>query len=274
MASLASKCYTEKDMKSSSRLFLSVVAAAVLLGAGYAAGRFFAEPIVEVLPAAAPSTTVTVRDGSDAAALAKALSEVAALKAENAALRKAQEAAIEPVPQPEEPAAQPQRRLGWRERMEEMKKNDPERYKEEMARREQFRQAILQARSARADFLGSIDTALLSAEGRKTHARFTEALARQSELEEQMRAAVEAGEQPSEELGAAMRENWQTLRETRDSERVELLDAIAKSMGLAGSDVEDFRKLVDDVYDATSHGGPRRPPEMMMPAQTRGRGNR
>ncbi len=273
MASLASKCYTEMNMKSSSRLLLSVVAAAVLLGAGYAAGRFFAEPIVEVLPAAAPSTTVTVRDGSDAAALAKALSEVAALKAENAALRKAQEAVAEPSPQPS-PDAQPQPRLSWRERMEEMKKNDPERYKEEMARREQFRQAILQARSERADFLGSIDTALLSAEGRKTHARFTEALARQAELEERMRAAVEAGEQPSEELGAAMRENWQTLRETRDSERVELLDAIAKSMGLAGSDVEDFRKLVDDVYDATGHGGPRRLPTMMMPAQTRGRGNR
>lgn len=262
-------CYTNQIMNATSKLFFSLVAAAVLLGAGYAAGHYFAEPVVEVLPVTGETATVTVRDGVDAAALAKALSEVAALKAENAALRKDLEAS---KPMEEAPVAEAPRRLSWRERMEEMKKTNPERYKQEMERREQFRLAIAQARAERVSFLDSVDPALFSAEGREVHARYTEALARQAELEEQLRAAYDAGEQPSQELAEAMRENWRILRETGDSERVALLDAIASSMGLSGRDAEDFRKLVDDVYNATGHG-PRRPPTMMLPAAPAG-GNR
>lgn len=259
-------------MNVTSKSILFVVAAAVLLGAGYAAGHYFAEPVVEVLPVAGKTATVTVRDGSDAAALAKALSEVAALKAENATLRRNLETAPDtPEPTPKAETPQPQRRQNWRERMEEMKKNDPERYKEEMARREQFRQAMVQARNERTNFLDSVDPSLLTAEGRATHARFIEAFNKSAEIEEKMRAAFEAGEQPSEALAAEAREVMQTLNETRSSERVALLDAIATSMGLSGTDAEDFRKLVDDVYDATGHGGPRRmPPMRMMPAAPAG----
>lgn len=266
-------CYTCGVMNVMPKWFLFVVVAAALLGAGYAAGRYFAEPVVEVLPVAGKTDTVTVRDGSDAAALAKALSEVAALKTENAALRRDLEVApeaSEPAPQAEAPQ-QPRQRQSWRERMEEMKKNDPERYKQEMERREQFRQAMAQARNERASFLESVDPALLSAEGRATHARFIEAFNKSAEIEERMRAAFDAGERPSEELAAEAREVMQTLHETRSSERVALLDAIATSMGLSGAAAEDFRKLVDDVYDATGHGGPRRmPPMRMMPAAPAG----
>lgn len=254
------------------KFLFAVPAVAALLCVGYAVGHFFADPIVEVIPAAGPSATVTVRDGSDAAALSKALSEVAALKAENAALRKRlQETAGTLTPQPQAEREQP-RRHSWRERMEEMRARDPERYKEEMARREQFRQAMAQARTERADFLGSIDIALLSDEGRETHARFVEAFAKSAEVEEKMRMAFESGEQPSEALVTEAREVMRTLHETRSSERVALLDAIATSMGLSGTDVEDFRKLVDEVYDATGHGGPRpvMPPMRMAPAASAG----
>lgn len=257
-------------MNVTSKLLLFVVAATVLLGAGYAAGRYFADPVVEVLPVSEQTATVTVRDGSDAVALAKALSEVAALKTENAALRKDLEATHR-TPEAMQQTESPQRHQNWRDRMEEMKTNDPERYKKEMARREQFFQAMTQARNERATFLDSVDPSLLSAEGRATHARFIEAFNRSAEIEGRIRTAFEAGEQPSEALVAEAREVMQTLHETRSAERVALLDAIATSMGLSETDAEDFRKLVDDVYDATGHGGPRRmPPVQMTPAPPAG----
>ena len=237
-------------------LFL-LLAAATLLGAGFMVGRFFAEPIVEVLPVSGSTATVTVKDGSDAAALAKALSEVAALKAENAALRRAQEEVVEHVQPSAEQPEKPKPRT-WREHMEELKKTDPERYKEIMERHEQARQAIREARAVRAEFLDSVDTALLTPEGRETHAQFMDVLAQQAALEEQMNAAFESGETPSEELREAFRDTWQTLREVREKERGVLLGAIATSMGLSGTDAQDFAQLVDDVYNFTTHDGPRR----------------
>ncbi len=253
-------CAILNAMQQLNKSLLGLVIGVALVGAGYTAGRFFTEPIVEVLPGAASTSTVTVRDGSDALALAKALSEVEALKAENAKLRQAAEKPAEVVAQAPD-GEQPPPRMNWEERMKALKEADPERYAEIQARRQQFHQMMVEVRTKRANFLDSIDTSLLTPEGLENHTRFTEALARQAELDDQIHAAMDAGERPSDELRLAMRDTWQVLNETRSSERVALLDAIGSSMGLVGQDVEDFRKLVDEVYEATGSGGP---PQGMM----------
>ncbi len=256
-------------MNRQSKTFISILFIALTLAIGYAAGYLLSEPIVEVVSTAPESQTILVRDGSDSLALAKAQSEIAALKAELAALRKsleAQPAEAEALP---DVVAREEAPKSWRERMEEMKQKDPERFQAMEERRKHFQQVMKERQVERANFLDSIDLELLSEEGREVHLAYSNALARQAELSELMQASMEAGERPSKELMDALSEVRQTLRETVSSERVALMDAVATSMGLEGADAIDFRKLVDEVYSATSmrHGPPMPPPQ--QPPQAR-----
>ncbi len=243
-------------MNKSTTLTLQVLALLFIAGAGYAVGRFTTTPQIEVL-SESTTQTVTVKDADDAAALVRALSEIEALKAEKSRLEEQLESEdeeidpgpIRPIEEAEEPA---RRRQSWRERMEELREKDPERYAEEMERRANFAKIMEQARSERVNFLDSIDTSLLSEEAQAVHERFITAIARQGQLQSEIMAAVDAGEQPPEELRSQMHDVFQEIHETRDIERSSLLDAIAISMGLEGNDVEDFTVLVNEVFNATS----------------------
>ena len=245
-----------------------VPAAAFLMGASYAAGKFFADPIIAEQAGPAATQIVTVRDGADATALNKALSELEALRTENASLRKALDAAEqEAVQPPPEERERPQRRqrMSWQARMEELKKTNPERYNEEMARRESFQKAIEERRNQRNSFLGSIDTTLLSQEGQEIHERYTAALAGADAIGEQLRTLMESGEEPSEELRETMRSTMQTLMETREAERENLLTAVATSMGLSADESEGFAELIAEIVSATGGMGPGGPGPMRGP---------
>ena len=243
-------------MKPNTSFFLRLLLLIAVAGSGFAIGRLTSTPIVEVLPSPEKTKTIALRDAADSLALAKAISEVDALKAENQRLKAEQtvmqtslSAESEPPPT-EEPA---RRRLSWQERMEELRQTDPERYAAEMERRKQFVDMIEQTRTARVTFLDSIDTSLLPIEAQGVHARFTAALARQGQLQMEMMAYIESGEQPPEALRDQMHETFRELHDMREMERSALLDAIATSMGLTGTDVEDFTILVNEVFTATSN---------------------
>ncbi|MGN0886510.1 MAG: hypothetical protein ACI4RT_05885 [Candidatus Spyradenecus sp.] len=247
-------------MNTTAKMATAGVAVVALMAGSYAAGRFFAPQQVvaeEVVPVAKP--VVAVAGNGDALALSKALSEVEALKVEKAALEKALVELQSAGEQAAQAAVEPPKRLSMRERMEELKKQDPERYRQMEERRAQFQQALQAARDKRDDFLGSVDLALFTDEQRQTHEQFTAALAKQAEMEEQMRALFESGEMPSEEQREAMREAQWTLRNLREAERAALLSAVATSMGLSEADSADFAQLMTEVYDATSNGIRMRP---------------
>lgn len=243
-------------------------------GAGYAIGRFSAEPIVEVLP-----ETVThphpQANTSTRLDLTKAQTEIAALRNENQQLRQRLEVeptedmpeeAQEVVAEPEEP----RQRRTWQERMATLKEEDPERYEREMERRNQFVTAMRQMSEERDTFLNSIDLTLLTPEAQESHQRFTAANSRQFQLQEEMMAMADAGEDIPREMREEMGELFRELHETRDVERAILLDAIATSMGLSGTDVTDFTTLVNEVFNATGMQMPRmeRPPRVRsMPPQ-------
>lgn len=258
-------------MNKQSSFFIYLVIVLFAVGAGYAIGHFTSSPTVDVLPQATATQTVKVRDASDATALSKALSEVEALKAENERLKAA---AQNTPPEPEngeEMNQQPPRRQSWQERMAELRETDPERYEKEVARREQFEKMMKQRRTEQVNFLDSIDVSLMPVEAQGIHARFTAAIARQGQLQEEMMALMEAGEQPSDELREEMRATSYELRVTREEERAALLDAIGTSMGLEAEEVADFTALVSDVFNATSmqmrpmmppQNGGGQPPEM------------
>lgn len=235
-------------------LSLHLLVALFLAGSGYAVGRFTADPKVEVVSEKGETRTVSVKDATDAVALSKALSEIDALKAENERLKISIEepqtlAAAQPEIVEEMPVRPPQT---WRERMEELKEKDPERYEMEVQRRQNFINTMDQLRAERIGFLDSIDTSLLSPEAQETHSRFTSAIARQGELQREMMALMDAGEEPSDELRIQMHDTFREINQTRDAERAALLNAIATSMGLEGDAAGDFSTLVNEVIEATN----------------------
>lgn len=262
-------------MSKQSSLVIYILSLLFIAGAAYAIGRVTVTPKVEVIPQATATQTVKVRDASDATALTKALSEIEALKAENMRLKKSQEerqAAAQSgdaAARPEE-VVQPPRRMTWRERMEELKEKDPERYAQEVERRENFVKMIEQRRTERLNFLDSIDTSLLSSEAQQVHERFATAIERQGELQNEFMALMESGEPPSEELRNEMHTVMSEIRETREAERVALLNAIGTSMGLDSNDLSDFTELVTEVFNATSNHMRPMPPRNAPPPQQPG----
>lgn len=247
-------------MNTTAKVATAGVAVVALMAGSYAAGRFFA-PQQVVAEEAAPvaQRLAVVPSNGDALALSKALSEVEALKVEKAALQKALAEAKAAGEEAAKAAVEPPKRLSMRERMEELKKQDPERYRQMEERRSQFQQALQDAREKRDDFLGSVDLALFTPEERLVHEQFTAALAKQTEMEERMRTLFESGEMPSEALRTEMHETQHTLRDLREAERSALLGAVATSMGLSESDSADFAQLMTEIYDATSNGMRMRP---------------
>lgn len=232
-----------------SKLCLSLLMIALIVVA-YATGRFFA-PVTIVETPVSETSVVTVREGSSIE-LAKALSECDALKAENVALRK--QVAEEEKAQAEDGEKKVQQPIyrSWKERMEDFKKNNPKQYAEEMARREQFRKAMLESQANREDFLNSIDLSLLTPEQQNTHKRYVLALSERAALQEQLNGILESGERPSEELTSALRESFRTLDQTREDVRTSLLGAMAISMGFSNEEAAGFTDLVNTVFDATS----------------------
>ncbi len=231
----------------------------LLVGAGFAAGYTLApSEVIAPLVTTQTKTKTVVRD--DTSALTLAQSEIAALQTEREALLKQVEAlkampletvTVEVAQQPKKE----ERRMSPRERMEELKKNDPERYQEMQERRAQWQQRVEEARTARDDFLGSVDLTLLTEEQQDIHARYTEALKQQEALQARLNEKFENGEIPTEEDRLAMRETFREMGELQEQERVALLSAVGTSMGLPEEDVESFTSLIQEVYDVTSRNG-------------------
>lgn len=241
-------------MKTLLKPLAALLAAALLAGGGYALGRFFAP---RTYTAATVTETVYAGTGADAAERALLRSERDALRAENAALQARLEAALAKAegPAAEAPAPQAEARprpMGPRERLEQLKREDPERYAEMEKRRREFQENMRQALDRRDDFLGAIDLSLLTPEQQEMHARFVDALDAQQAAIDALNARMEAGEAPTEEERRAMREAMRQVRGLQDAERDALLSAVAVSMGLSeGEETEAFIGVVKEVYDST-----------------------
>lgn len=249
-------------MKTSFVLIAALVLAVALAGGGYAAGRFFAP---RTYTAAVTERTVYAGDASDAD-LAALQAENAALKArleglgkELAALRAQAEAEPEPAPAAEEPP----RRMTRQERMEQLKRENPERYAEMERRRQEFQANMEAFQLRREDFFANLDLGLMTPEQQEMHFQYTEALAQQQAAIDRMRALAESGEEATEEDRAAIRESFRLVRGLQGAERDALLSAVAVSMGLqSGEETEAFVNVVKEVYDFTGM----MPPAPMAPA--------
>ena len=163
-------------------------------------------------------------------------------------------------------------RMNWRERMEEMKKNDPERYTQMTNRMTQWRHDRAAQARGKLGFLSSIDTSHMSAGAKKTHAALQDLIAKREEIEEQLQAS----DLPDEERGKLMeqlRDMRHQIQRLNGEERMNLISEVANSLGFEGEDAREVTLTLIEVVQATDegfvphHGGHRGPP----PGGPRGR---
>ena len=165
-------------------------------------------------------------------------------------------------------------RGNWRERMEEMKKNDHERYTQMTNRFAQWRRSQSERARDKMDFLSSVDTSHMSAKAKATHTALQEMIARREELEQQLHQP----DLTDDERGKLMRELWSSHHEFQrlnGEERRNLIDEAARNMGFEGEDAKEVSATIREVIEATDsgwgggrhHGGRRGPP----PGGPRGR---
>lgn len=152
-------------MKKPSLIVVAVVVAALLAGGGYATGRFLTPRTYT-----AETVTKTVYEASDAPA------DLGPLQAENAALKTqldnlkdelAKLQAAAEAPAPESAAEEPPRRMTRQERMEQLKRENPERYAEMERRRQEFQANMEAFQTRREDFFANLDLELLTPNSRR-----------------------------------------------------------------------------------------------------------
>lgn len=146
--------------------------------------------------------------------------------------------------------------------MENLKKENPEQFKNFMRQVDNFRR-IREARAkAKINFFDSIDTSMMSTEAAKTHNELKELVARNHELETELMQE----DLSDERRGEIFRELASTrgkMRHLNKVERDNLLGAVATAIGLEGESASDLVSTVNQIVDSTDdsfvgHGAHRR----------------
>ena len=144
-------------------------------------------------------------------------------------------------------------RGNWREQMEEMKKNDPERYTQMTNRFAQWRRSRSEQARDKIDFLSSIDTSHMSAGAKKTHNALQNLIAKREEVEQQLQSP----DLSDEERGKLMDELHSThgeLMRLNGEERRNLFEETARSLGFSGEDAKEVSATIQEVIRATDGG--------------------
>ena len=238
---------------------------AVALLVGVAIGYFVKdEPVAvgETATVEEKATKKSVADKGDEASVKALRHRIAELEK---ALAEKEERSETAVASAEPQTRAPERpQLNWRERMEEMKRNEPERYNEMTNRMAQWRRDQSVRAKNKIDFLSSIDTSRMSAGAKKTHFALQNLIARRDDLE----AQLQQEDLSDEDRGAMMHELWESHRELQRlnaEERKILIGETAKGLGFSGEDAREFSATIQEVIEATDsgwgggrhHGGPR-----------------
>jgi len=181
---------------------------------------------------------------------------IAALKARIADLEKRLSAvpvAEETSPREAEPTpdeGRPPRRFS----LEELKKNDPARYVQVTNGIATMRRRHREGQQAKLDFLGSLDVSGMGSNAKRTHERFQDLIVTRDAIEEALGAEGLSDEERHEIFGR-LRENGEEMRKLAAEERRNLLQEVAKTMGLEGEAATDFSETIREVVNATESFG-------------------
>lgn len=160
------------------------------------------------------------------------------------------------------PPAPPQQ--NWRERMEEMKKNDPARYAQMTNRFANWRRNRAEQARNKIDFLSSIDTSRMSTGAQKTHNALQELIARREGIEQQLQSPDLTDEERGKLMGELHSTHHELMRLSGE-ERNNLFEETARNLGFEGEDAKEISATIQEVIRATDagwgghHGGHRGP---------------
>lgn len=160
------------------------------------------------------------------------------------------------------PPAPPQQ--NWRERMEEMKKNDPARYAQMTNRFANWRRNRAEQARNKIDFLSSIDTSRMSTGAQKTHNVLQELIARREGIEQQLQSPDLTDEERGKLMGELHSTHHELMRLSGE-ERNNLFEETARNLGFEGEDAKEISATIQEVIRATDagwgghHGGHRGP---------------
>ena len=234
----------------------TLVAAVVLLGAGMVLGFYLRGEKVpaEELSEKSYRPTAPIKDKGDEAslkALKKRIRELEAQLRTSAEKAERTEEALQAKVKEGEVRRGPR---NFREHLERLKKENPERYVSMTNRMARHRSERLDRAQRKLDFLSSVDTSRMSASARKTHDELQDLIARREELEERMHDE-ELSEESRGELISEMRSLDEQIRSNNKDERSNLLKAAAKELGFSGDDAEAVSETVQEIIRATEDGG-------------------
>lgn len=143
--------------------------------------------------------------------------------------------------------------MGPREMMENLKKEDPERYAQITNNMERWRVRREAERTSRLDFLKSIDTSTMSAATRSTHQKLLKNTDKIAELEAMIRDENTTDEERRgyfEEL----RELHDNQRQLNQAERDNLIEQISMEVGMSAEDAAEFSSTISEILNATESG--------------------
>ena len=228
---------------------------AAALFAGVAIGYFVKdEPIHAEEPKVEESVRKPVADKGEEAtvkALRHRIAELEKLLAEKdgkseIAISNAVAEAVKARP----PAPQQQ---NWRERMEEMKKNDPARYTQMTNRFANWRRTRAAEARNKIDFLSSIDTSHMSADARKTHDALQDLIARREEIEQRLQDPNLSDDDRGKLMGELHSTHHELMR-LNGEERSNLFEETARNIGFEGEDAKEISATIQEVIRATDAG--------------------
>ena len=230
-----------------------------------AGGGLPPEPAV----AAAPVGVRFVRDEAAARALRGDLKALLARVAELEKALAARDAALAELKQKKVDqdalASRRPRREDFRQRLEQLKKENPTLYAEMEKRREEFHQRLEQEKQDSADFLASVNMQDMSEEQKANHQKLLDMLAKVEALRAQREQAnAEPGSEADQTFHQTMGQAMAELGALYDTERVYLLTQAANAAGYAGDDANQFVAYIQQtVQSTTMRGGPGGPPPGM-----------
>jgi hypothetical protein len=148
-------------------------------------------------------------------------------------------------------------RTSW---MDRMKQEDPERYKQIVAEREQRRQAMDQWFKDRVSALDERAQSAPTQEEADLATKIADNLTKLSDLRQQWQSVRDLPDDQREaamaQLQADTRETYQNLRTLGQQDRQVQLQNLAQSVGMnSSSDVQKFVTTVGDIYQSTDYSG-------------------
>ena len=147
----------------------------------------------------------------------------------------------------------PRRTESHSERMERMKKENPERYAQITNSIAYWRRRRSETARERIDFLSSVDTAQMTEEAKAVHGELQRLVAEREELEADLHREY-LDDAQRRKIFEELRRTGARLHELNMKERDNLLCETARNLGFEGEDVSEIVTTVKEIIKATEGG--------------------